>query len=253
MILQNLFAHLWWGPFRRIFEAFSRRIWGKSEKIISGPARGKYIQGGLAAVLGIYEYPIQQILLEYIRPGDVIYDIGANQGYFSLLASILTGATGHVYAFEPFPDNIRFIEQVISRNNLGNCTLISKAVSGSSSLTDLYFSETNSATPSLFSNTDTSSIQVSTVSLDEFILEFSPPTYVKLDVEGSEIAVLNGASQLFSQTYPPVWIIEIHNLENECLARDILHDAGYTVDQLSSLKRNTEMYPLHILAKKSIP
>ena len=51
--------------------------------------------------IGNYEYPIQRAIARLLAPGDVLYDLGANAGFFSLLAGKLVGPTGQVYAFEP--------------------------------------------------------------------------------------------------------------------------------------------------------
>jgi len=55
----------------------------------------------------------QQLFQKDIKPGVVIYDIGANAGLYTLLSSILKGNSGKVFAFEPVPKNIFYIKQHI--------------------------------------------------------------------------------------------------------------------------------------------
>src|SRR5580765_1322501 len=72
--------------------------------ILQGPLRGKkWIVGSgtHGCWLGSYEYDKQKLFQKTVRSGDVVYDVGANAGFYSLLASLLVGEKGHVYSFEP--------------------------------------------------------------------------------------------------------------------------------------------------------
>ena len=81
--------------------------------------------------LGVYEMPVQKCLARELGPGDVFYDIGANAGFFSLLGSKCVGEKGHVFAFEPLPENIGAVRSQVQVNNLTNCTVVEAAVSDS--------------------------------------------------------------------------------------------------------------------------
>src|SRR5579862_7724955 len=78
--------------------------------ILQGPLRGKKWvvgSGNHGCWLGSYEHDKQSLFQKTVRTGDIVYDVGANAGFYSLLASVLVGEKGQVYAFEPLPANLR--------------------------------------------------------------------------------------------------------------------------------------------------
>jgi protein-L-isoaspartate O-methyltransferase len=100
--------------------------------ILQGALRGKKWTVGSATHgcwLGSYEYRKQKALRREMKTGQVVYDIGANVGFYSLLASVIVGETGHVYSFEPFPENLRELRKHLEMNRIRNCTVIDAAVS----------------------------------------------------------------------------------------------------------------------------
>ncbi len=95
-------------------------------RILQGHLRGKkWIagSGNHGYWLGSYEYQKQKIFSEEIRPGDVVYDLGANVGFYSLLASFLVGPKGRVYSFEPLPSNLEFLRNHLALNKVSNCVV----------------------------------------------------------------------------------------------------------------------------------
>ncbi len=101
-------------------------------KIRRGPLRGaKWIKGsGVNGYwLGTYEAEEQKWFAERVKNGDVVYDIGANVGIYTLLASRLVGNEGKVYAFEPLPENIEFLKKHLVLNDCRNTEVVESAVS----------------------------------------------------------------------------------------------------------------------------
>jgi FkbM family methyltransferase len=236
---------------RRPFEAVSRRIWGNKEQIQFGPLQGRFFQGGLAQILGIYEFAVQKVLYQQLQPGQVFYDVGANNGFLSLFASYLVGERGRVYAFEPFPPNVKAIETAIRQNQLTNCYLVSQAVAETDGEMHLYFEQSGSiATPSLLAGRSNQSITVQTVTLNSFIKKHPWPKLVKVDVEGAEALLLKGATDLLEMASAPSWLIEVHSAAVDQKIKAILDDYDYYWELISSLKRNKPAYPNHILAWK---
>ena len=86
----------------------------------------------------------------YFGPGMIVVDVGANVGYFSLLAAELVGSSGKVYAFEPEPGNNGILQQNIEINSLSNIQVEEMAGSDNSGVADLYLSELDSGSHSLF-------------------------------------------------------------------------------------------------------
>src|SRR5437764_415668 len=77
--------------------------------------------------LGTYERQVQQLFRERLHPGDTVFDIGANVGFFTLLASKLVEG-GHVYAFEPLPRNLYYLERHIRLNDVTNVSVEALAI-----------------------------------------------------------------------------------------------------------------------------
>ncbi len=78
--------------------------------------------------LGHYELELQRALATHLPPGDVFYDVGANAGFFSLLAATLVDPTGHVFAFDPLDLNAQAIASQRDMNGLRNMSVVQKAV-----------------------------------------------------------------------------------------------------------------------------
>jgi len=99
--------------------------------VLQGPLRGmRWIAGAgnHSCWLGCYESNKQKELQKRIRPGDVVYDLGAHAGYFSLVAAVLTGPEGRVISFEPLPQNVAFLRRHLDLNEIRNCTVVEAAV-----------------------------------------------------------------------------------------------------------------------------
>jgi FkbM family methyltransferase len=141
-----------------------------------------------------------------LKPGDIVFDIGANGGLYTLLASKIVGSTGHVYAFEPGERELALLHNNLEKNKVSNVTVINQAVSDRKSNANFVVSQ-DGAMNSLAKNThiyqdviDTTTVQ--TTSLDIFIDEFNIPKVdlIKIDVEGAEHLVLAGMKNLLSSS-----------------------------------------------------
>jgi FkbM family methyltransferase len=143
---------------------------------------------------GTWEPYTTEVFKQILREEMVAVDIGANIGYYSLLAASLVGAKGKVYAFEPEPQNYALLIKNISANGYTNIEAYRKAVSRSAGRMALYVG-TQSGTHSLFNvrETTTKSVMVDLISLDEFFREKKKGVdIIKLDVQGAEMDVLMG-------------------------------------------------------------
>ena len=97
--------------------------------ILQGPLRGRrWIAGSSdhGCWLGTYEFHKQRALARLIRPGDVLYDLGANVGWYTLLGSVL-GAS-RVISFEPLTENVSMLRQHLLLNAIDNCTIYELAL-----------------------------------------------------------------------------------------------------------------------------
>jgi FkbM family methyltransferase len=189
---------------------------------------------------GQYEFPIQQALSKHLRSGYTFYDVGANAGFFSLLAARLVGPAGRVYSFEPLPENVTTLREQISINSLANCQVIETAVSDRSGRA-LFLPAADNAMGHLLSSARKSppetnaspATEVTTISIDDFVGDHRAPDMMKIDVEGAEASVLAGAGRLLTSTGAPVLLIELHGEQKAASVDSILRSHGYGFTDLS--------------------
>ena len=150
---------------------------------------------------GIFEEPETE-LVHRGAPGDVVVDVGANIGYYTLLFVRLVGDTGRVYAFEPDPANFALLQKNVWANGYHNVVLIQKAVSDRSGPLNLYLSSSNKGDHRIFpSEEGRSRIEIQGVSLDDFFRDHhSSVDFIKIDIQGSEAAALHGMRKLLGRS-----------------------------------------------------
>jgi len=148
-------------------------------------------------------------LRQYVRPGDVFLDVGANIGLYSLVAASLVGDGGKVYAVEPHAVNVMSLMQNVAANQFqGRVHVISTALHHSTGVFDFnYYSlEPGSAMSQLGETKDgydkefepiVSELKLA-VSVDDLISrhQMTPPNHVKIDVDGNELQVIEGMKNL---------------------------------------------------------
>ncbi|PYX38280.1 MAG: hypothetical protein DMG81_12265 [Acidobacteria bacterium] len=182
--------------------------------ILRGLARGYRIcvspKENLGYLLGTSEPHLQKIIREYVRPGDTVYDIGANIGYVSLSLSKQVGRSGRVVAFEPIPQNAEAFRENVRNNQLQNVRLLEAAASDARGNTVIRLAENASTASLVWHRNDPSAIElhVDTVLIDELVEtgELGPPSFVKIDVEGSEGLVVQGMHRTIAAAKPVVFI-----------------------------------------------
>lgn len=151
----------------------------------------------LECALGTYEYKKRVLFENEVSKNDIVYDIGAHVGFYTLLASELVGVNGFVVAFEPFPQNFSHLKNHVEINNCTNVMINEAAVSNSVGVS-MFKEGTGTYTGRLTHNGE---IPVKTFSLDEFVRKHPHlmPNCLKIDVEGAEFSVLKGASNLIKK------------------------------------------------------
>jgi len=122
------------------------------------------------AKYGIYENETTDYFLENVSEGDVVLDIGANIGYFTLLFASSVGKEGKVFSFEPEPSNFKILKKNAKINNFQNIIFENVAVSNSNGTIDLYLSEKAAGQHTIFKskNVGENHISVKTIRLDDF-------------------------------------------------------------------------------------
>ena len=143
--------------------------------------------------------------------GDVVADIGANIGWYSVLASRLVGEHGRVISFEPDLKNMELLKKNLAvAGGAGPVETRACAVSDHSSREKLFLSDTNLGDHQLFDDgRSRKSLEVVVESLDDiFFAKPSRPTLVKSDTQGSEARIIRGAARLFESGWRPILILE---------------------------------------------
>jgi FkbM family methyltransferase len=180
--------------------------------------------------LGTYEQDLQQAIRDWVEPGNVIYDLGANIGYVSLLFARATGSSGRVLAFEPLPANQERLQKNLQLNNAINIALIPSAVADKSGST-AFMVHTSGEMGKLKGAAGKSEgfaqeISVQTIALDDFAVTNPIPQLIKIDIEGGEILALRGMSTILRERRP-ILFLELHGMEATAAAWDRLRTARY--------------------------
>ena len=187
--------------------------------ILQGPLRGyRWIAGAAThgCWLGSYEQEKQNAFIRFIRSASVVYDIGANVGFYTLLAAHLVGKSGRVIAFEPLPRNLEYLREHITLNRLSNVEVVEAAVSTESG-TAMFDDQAN---PSMGKLSSCGTVAVRTVTIDDLVGSgaIPSPDLVKIDVEGAEYNVLRGASRTLEKKRPVIFIATHgEELRTQCL------------------------------------
>lgn len=186
--------------------------------ISGGPAKGLIFPVKLPQDkqmwIGTWELDFAEALQQYVQPGWVCYDIGGYKGYYSGVMAI-KGAK-EVFVFEPMPANAEKIKKLIELNPLLHIRLKEYAVSNTNeqAVFKLMPEETmGKLESSSFQSADQSvtELTVNCITLDELIKSGVPePDFIKIDVEGAEEFVLQGAAQLLERKQPFL-MIEVHS------------------------------------------
>lgn len=207
--------------------------------VISGPLRGaRFILGAAAGEGGgasVYVNGIEreqtQALLGILRPGQVFFDVGANVGYYTLLASRRVGPSGRVLAFEPAARNISYLHRHVALNGAENVSILAMACSDRSAVQS-FAAGANNATGRLIEDhpgrpADGRSECVTTVAIDEIVRQSGlVPDVVKIDVEGAEELVLKGATKTLASARPVVFL-SVHSAALQSACTTHLRGLGY--------------------------
>ena len=159
-----------------------------------------------------FETGTTKVFEETLKPGNCVLDIGANVGYFTLLAARLVGPEGKVYAFEPEPSNYEVLVKNLGLNGYMNVETIPKAVSSEKGEAQLILSGLDSGFHSLahLNLPERGTVSVETITIDSFLEERGWPhvDLIKMDIEGWEIAALDGMDRFFQRAGSVKLVIE---------------------------------------------
>ncbi len=188
--------------------------------------------------MGNYESGQRALFEKMIAQGDVVYDIGANVGFYTLLAALLVGKNGRVIAFEPVPRNLYYLKKHLKMNHITTVNVVEKSVSNKNGST-LFCLGRNSAMGHVFSNwVDTPEdeyITVPMICLDDAIegCNFPIPDCIKIDIEGAEMYALDGCKNMLKQYHPMIFLsVHSSDLRRECFT--FLKSMKYNIDPIDN-------------------
>lgn len=203
---------------------------------------------GLVTLLyGGFEIPEIKWAITHVTPGSVAFDVGANVGVYSAaLAKALRSSGGAVVAVEPDPRNIAMLRANLALNDATNVRVIEAAASDSDGVATLELADD----PAYHSITSISrdrkragTLTVMSVTLDGvWSAEARPPvSLIKIDVEGAEIRVLEGASELIGTRHPPL-LVEANDERRLLQIRELLEPLGYVYQPQRHFRRWNHLF-----------
>jgi FkbM family methyltransferase len=182
-----------------------------------------------------------EILLNYLdgvrmKQGDVVFDLGGYHGLFSLAASVDTGSNGRVFCFEPDLDNSEVTRRNVEHNGLNNIEIVPMVVSGRCGRRRFVMSSSFSSKIADSRNGIESEdgIEVESTTLQGFcnIRSISKPDFVKADIEGAEIEMIEGNLEWIADNDITFSVASYHIVDGKptwCALEKIFHNIGYKV------------------------
>jgi FkbM family methyltransferase len=172
------------------------------------------------------------LLADYVKPGSLVVDVGANLGFMTALFSRLATRAGIIHSFEPSPDTFRKLQEVIAENCLENVRAHNFGCGDKEEQLQLYCkpSSGHSSLRRPDRADDIRAVQeVSIVRLDEYLApQIDRLDFLKIDTEGHEDAVIAGAEKLIAQHRPTIYIeLASEFMESSRRAVSLLKSAGY--------------------------
>jgi FkbM family methyltransferase len=185
--------------------------------------------GRSLALYGEWAQAEIDLVADFVRPGDHVVDVGANIGNHTVAFARQVGPGGHVTSYEPHPVNLQLLAWNVRGNSLAHVTVCATAVGRSTrplwmDAPDLSHA-TNFGAISV-RDTDHGGFRVDAVTLDGHL--DGDVALVKLDIEGAELAALEGAAETLARTRPVV-LCECNLLDESWPIVDRLRRQGYLV------------------------
>ena len=190
---------------------------------------------------GFYEKYETELFKKLVKKRMIVADVGANIGYYTLLASRLVGEEGKVFAFEPDPHNFDLLCKNVKLNECKNVVPVKKAVFSKSGQTKLFLDKKNLGGHSLSeANVDKVDFLITNVtSLDDYFKNIGYKIdMIKMDVQGAEMGILGGMTNIIDQNndltiITEFWPLGIRNCgfsPRDFLNKLVAH--GYTLYQI---------------------
>lgn len=177
---------------------------------------------------------IVPLISKFAKLGSTVIDVGAHSGYFTICLSEAVGTSGKVYAFEASPVIYSELRETVDSNGLANVVAINKAVSDKVGHINFYLAPNWKSEISSMRPGEGESTVIDAVALDNAIPDAQTVSFVKIDVEGAEMKVLKGMTEIIQRDHPAMvieisdpWLKELGSSSAEVFAFLRLH--GYKI------------------------
>lgn len=194
-------------PLRAIANSVLRRIIPPSITIPEGVLflnqNDPVVSGAL--VLGAYEPYFTEEFRNHLTNGCTVADIGANLGYYTLIASAHAKA---IVAYEPEKENYTLLEHTIAENQLTNVTLVKKGLGAKEEEMQLILDPDNKGKHTLLgkANGETELIEITTLDVSLHTLNISHVDVIKMDIEGWEAHAFTGMQRVLKESHPTIFV-----------------------------------------------
>jgi FkbM family methyltransferase len=197
-------------------------------------------------------------IIEHFTPkqGDIVVDIGANIGRYTLIASKRVGTNGKVVAIEAHPGNFEMLNRNIKLNRLTNVIPLNYAAYSKETKVKLYVPDEESGYTiyhTLMERTGKKFVEVDAITLDYLLLQLNgiregvvEVNWIKIDVEGVEFEVLKGATNVLSKSKDIALLIEVHGIDNYRPLIEFLNSYNFIIE----FEKTYETGDKHIVLRK---
>jgi FkbM family methyltransferase len=168
-------------------------------------------------------------LRKIIKEGDICWDIGANIGFYTCLFASLVGEKGMVVSFEPSSKCMEFLKDNVSMNRFENVVMIKKAIGDSKEDKKLFYNSKDLAegTASLKHSDKKREFEIVEVeAIDNLFAALPGPDFIKIDVEGYQMELFQGAKKFF-RNHTPIVMIEVEHDSNAREISNYIRNLGY--------------------------
>lgn len=226
VLIRSIYGKLW---------TFTHRSYTVNIAGITAEFRVDYPEEALGLLDFAGEKSVIEFFLGQIKEGDIVYDIGANVGLYTILCAKKTGDEGLVVSFEPEPLSYKKLNENIKLNELKNVRTYSIALSDFNGKTKLNITGEGKANhnirPLKRNISNKQQIEVDTRRLDDLIVEdnLPKPDLIKIDIEGAELNALRGMESLLKEQDDLLIVCEVHT--------EFLKDFGHSNEDLENFLR----------------
>ncbi len=199
-----------------------------------------------------------EVFKKVIKEGDVVLDLGANVGYYTLLAARLVGKEGKVYAFEPEPTNYSLLLKNIELNEYNNVVAVQKAVSNVTGKIKFFLDKKDTGAHTTYQpDGNREFIDVESVTMDDFFKDKDHPiNFIKLDIEGAEMAALAGMERIIRENEDLKMFVEFYPLAIKRtgdtpgeFARKLLEDYHFSIQAIGEYTKDKKYLRINNVAE----